>query len=122
MQTSNFRSRSGRILELARQRGFLSSRQALVLLGLIFLAPAFVAWVMHNSTEEGWKPEGTTNRGNLVHPARPLQLPADMTTYPCRITCRASGRCFISAMPTVVIPAATTYIRCARYGWLRMRI
>jgi cytochrome oxidase Cu insertion factor (SCO1/SenC/PrrC family) len=80
MQTSNFRSRSGRILELARQRGFLSSRQALVLLGLIFLAPAFVAWVMHNSTEEGWKPEGTTNRGNLVHPARPLQLSADMMT------------------------------------------
>lgn len=78
MQTSNFRSRSGRILELARQRGFLTSRQALVLLGLIFLAPTFVAWVMHNSTEEGWQPEGTTNRGNLVHPARPLQMPADM--------------------------------------------
>lgn len=78
MQTSNFRSRSGRILDLARQRGFLSSRQALVLLGLLFLAPAFVAWVMHNSTEEGWKPEGTTNHGNLVHPARPLEMPAAM--------------------------------------------
>ena len=78
MQTSNFRSRSGRILAAARQRGFLTSRQALVLLGLLFLAPTFVAWVMHHSSEEGWKPEGTTNRGNLVHPARPLQMPADM--------------------------------------------
>jgi cytochrome oxidase Cu insertion factor (SCO1/SenC/PrrC family) len=74
MQTRNFRSRSGP----ARQRGFLTSRQALVLLGLIFLAPTFVAWVMHHSSDDGWKPEGTTNRGNLVHPARPLQMPADM--------------------------------------------
>jgi cytochrome oxidase Cu insertion factor (SCO1/SenC/PrrC family) len=80
MQTSNFRSRSGQTPAVTRQRGFLSSRQALVLLGLIFLAPAFVAWVMHNSTEEGWKPQGTTNRGSLVHPARPLTLPADMAS------------------------------------------
>ena len=62
----------------SRQRGFLSSRQALVLLGLMFMAPAFVAWVMHNSSEQGWRPEGTTNRGVLVHPARPLTLPAEM--------------------------------------------
>ena len=62
-----------------KQHGFLSSRQALVLLGLMFLAPAFVAWVMHNSSEQGWRPEGTTNRGTLVHPARPLTLPVDMT-------------------------------------------
>ena len=61
-----------------RQRGFLSSRQAVVLLGLLFMTPAFVAWVMHNSSEEGWRPEGSTNRGVLVHPARPLTLPADM--------------------------------------------
>jgi cytochrome oxidase Cu insertion factor (SCO1/SenC/PrrC family) len=74
MQTSNSRSRSGP----ARQRGFLTSRQALVLLGLIFLAPTFVAWVMHHSSEEGWQPDVTTNRGNLVHPARPLEMPADM--------------------------------------------
>jgi cytochrome oxidase Cu insertion factor (SCO1/SenC/PrrC family) len=80
MQTSNYRSRSGQTPAVTRQRGFLSSRQALVLLGLIFLAPAFVAWVMHNSTEEGWKPQGTTNRGSLVHPARPLTLPADMAS------------------------------------------
>lgn len=67
-----------RVLSAGRQRGFLSSRQALVLLGLLFMTPAFVAWVMHNSGEEGWRPEGTTNSGMLVHPARPLTLPADM--------------------------------------------
>ena len=67
-----------RALTVRRQCGFLSSRQAMVALGLLFMTPAFVAWVMHNSSEEGWRPEGTTNRGVLVHPARPLTLPADM--------------------------------------------
>jgi len=67
-----------KVLSPGRQRGFLSSRQALVLLGLLFMTPAFVAWVMHNSSEEGWRPEGTTNRGLLVHPARPLTFPADL--------------------------------------------
>jgi cytochrome oxidase Cu insertion factor (SCO1/SenC/PrrC family) len=66
------------VLSAGRQRGFLSSRQAMVLLGLLFMMPAFVAWVMHNSGEEGWRPEGTTNRGMLVHPARPLTFPADL--------------------------------------------
>ena len=61
-----------------RQKGFLSSRQGLVLLLLIFLAPTFVAWVMHNSGEGGWQPEGSTNRGALVHPARPLSFPAEL--------------------------------------------
>jgi len=61
-----------------RQRGFLTSRQAFVVLGLIFLAPAFVAWVMHHGGAGGWRPEGMTNQGNLVHPARPLQLPEDL--------------------------------------------
>jgi len=61
-----------------RQKGFLSSRQGLVLLLLIFLAPTFVAWVMHHSGEGGWQPSGTTNRGTLVHPARPLSLPAEI--------------------------------------------
>ena len=61
-----------------RQRGFLSSRQAFVLLALLFMTPAFVAWVMHNSSEQGWRPDGMTNRGSLIHPARPLTLPADM--------------------------------------------
>ncbi len=70
--------RNKKVKSAHRQRGFLSSRQAMVLLGLLFMTPAFVAWVMHNSGEEGWRPEGTTNRGMLVHPARPLTLPADM--------------------------------------------
>ncbi|MGD8311545.1 MAG: hypothetical protein PVJ66_03035 [Gammaproteobacteria bacterium] len=61
-----------------RQGGFLSSRQAFVLLALIFMAPAFVAWVMHYSSEGGWRPRGTTNLGNLIHPARPLTLPEDI--------------------------------------------
>ena len=70
--------RNKKLESARRQRGFLSSRQALVLLGLLFMTPAFVAWVMHNSSEKGWRPDGTTNRGVLVHPARPLTLPAEM--------------------------------------------
>jgi cytochrome oxidase Cu insertion factor (SCO1/SenC/PrrC family) len=60
-----------------RQQGFLTSKQAFVLLVLIFLTPAFVAWVMHN-VGGGWQPEGTTNHGVLVHPARLLALPPDL--------------------------------------------
>jgi cytochrome oxidase Cu insertion factor (SCO1/SenC/PrrC family) len=62
----------------ARQRGFLSSRQALVLLALLFLTPVFVAWVMHHQSGQGWRPDGTTNNGMLVHPARPLSLPEEL--------------------------------------------
>ncbi|MGB5472692.1 MAG: hypothetical protein WBQ78_04365 [Gammaproteobacteria bacterium] len=61
-----------------RQRGFLTSRQALVVLGLIFLAPTFVAWIMHQGGDGGWRPEGMTNQGSLVHPARPLQMPVGL--------------------------------------------
>lgn len=60
-----------------RQRGFLSSKQAFVLLVLIFLTPTFVALVMHN-VGNGWQPQGTTNRGQLIHPARPLELQQDL--------------------------------------------
>ena len=60
-----------------RQRGFLSSRQAFVLLALIFLTPTFVALVMHN-TGKGWQPEGSTNHGQLVHPARTIDLPPEL--------------------------------------------
>jgi len=61
------------------QRGFVSSRQALVLLALLFLAPVFVAWFMHMGMEHGWQPGGsTTNKGVLVQPPRPLNLPADL--------------------------------------------
>ncbi len=61
-----------------RQRGFLNSKQAMVLLALIFLAPVFVAWVMHHAGEQGWRPHSTTNYGTLVQPARPLAVPADL--------------------------------------------
>ena len=71
-------SKSTALHSARRQKGFLSSRQGLVLLLLIFLAPTFVAWVMHNSGEGGWQPEGLTNRGTLVHPARPLSMPAEL--------------------------------------------
>jgi cytochrome oxidase Cu insertion factor (SCO1/SenC/PrrC family) len=62
----------------ARQGGFLTSRQAIVLLALIFLAPTFVALVMHNVSDGGWQPDETTNSGALVHPARPLSLSPDI--------------------------------------------
>ncbi|MDH3527710.1 MAG: SCO family protein [Gammaproteobacteria bacterium] len=69
-------SRAGRCAR--RQRGFLSSRQSLVLLGLLFLSPMLIAWIMHLSGQQGWRPEGTTNQGVLVQPPRPLVLPADI--------------------------------------------
>lgn len=78
MQKGKYNNDFGGFCSADRQRGFLSSRQAFVLLALIFLAPAFVAWVMHHSGKEGWRPSGMTNKGVLVHPARPLNLPADM--------------------------------------------
>ena len=61
-----------------RQRGFVNSRQALVLLALLFLMPVFVAWIMHMSAEHGWRPGGTTNKGELIQPPRPLTLPAGL--------------------------------------------
>jgi cytochrome oxidase Cu insertion factor (SCO1/SenC/PrrC family) len=78
MRKSNFVTGSGGPRVAGRQRGFLNSRQAFVLLALIFMAPAFVSWIMHHSGEEGWRPGGLTNKGVLVHPARPLDLPADI--------------------------------------------
>ena len=75
MTHSNPDRASGPVPGGHRQRGFLSSRQALVLLMLIFLAPVFVAWIMHYAGE---RPAGMTNRGTLVHPARSLSLPADV--------------------------------------------
>ncbi len=70
-----------------QQRGFVSSRQALVLLALLFLTPPLVAWLMHLSAEHGWRPSGTTNQGTLIEPPRPLSLPAglvDATGAPIR--------------------------------------
>lgn len=75
MTSSSFNNGTG---GMKRQRGFLTSKQAFVVLALIFLAPSFVAFVMHKTGDEGWRPEGTTNRGKLVHPARPLEMPASL--------------------------------------------
>ena len=60
-----------------RQRGFLSTKQAIVLLILLFLAPTFVALVVHQAPGM-LVPEGKTNKGTLVHPARPLELSEDI--------------------------------------------
>jgi cytochrome oxidase Cu insertion factor (SCO1/SenC/PrrC family) len=49
-----------------------------VLLGLLFLSPMLIAWIMHLSGQQGWRPEGTTNQGVLVQPPRLLVLPADV--------------------------------------------
>lgn len=78
MSKHDSRNGGSRVTSFFRQRGFLTSRQALVVLGLLFLAPTFVAWVMHNTSDQGWRPEGMTNHGMLVHPARPLAMPADL--------------------------------------------
>ena len=63
-----------------RQRGFVNSRQALVLLALLFLTPVFVAWLLQLSAEHGWQPGGTTNKGTLIQPPRPLSLPAGLVS------------------------------------------
>ncbi|MDH3980467.1 MAG: hypothetical protein OEU91_08155 [Gammaproteobacteria bacterium] len=78
MSKQDTRTGCSRSKSFFRQRGFLTSRQAFVVLFLIFLAPGFVAWVMHQSGEQGWRPAGMVNQGSLVHPARPLTMPADL--------------------------------------------
>jgi cytochrome oxidase Cu insertion factor (SCO1/SenC/PrrC family) len=63
-----------------RQRGFVNSRQALVLLALLFLMPVLVAYLMHMRVEHGWRPSSTTNKGTLIQPPRPLTLPPDLVS------------------------------------------
>jgi cytochrome oxidase Cu insertion factor (SCO1/SenC/PrrC family) len=63
-----------------RQRGFVNSRQALVLLALLFLMPVLVAYLMHMRAEHGWRPAGTTNKGVLIQPPLPLDLPAGLVS------------------------------------------
>jgi cytochrome oxidase Cu insertion factor (SCO1/SenC/PrrC family) len=60
------------------QRGFVNSRQALVLLALLFIMPVLVAWLMHMRAEHGWRPSATTNKGTLIQPPRPLNMPAGL--------------------------------------------
>jgi len=63
-----------------RQRGFVNSRQALVLLALLFLMPVLVAYLMHMRVEHGWRPSSTTNKGTLIQPPRKLTLPTGLVS------------------------------------------
>ena len=63
-----------------KQRGFVSSRQALVLLALLFLMPVVVAYLMHMRVEHGWRPSSTTNKGVFIQPPRPLTLPPGLVS------------------------------------------
>jgi cytochrome oxidase Cu insertion factor (SCO1/SenC/PrrC family) len=55
--------------DAARRR---SQRQLLLLAG-IFFAPLLVAFVLYYGFS-GWRPSGSTNKGDLITPARPLEL------------------------------------------------
>jgi cytochrome oxidase Cu insertion factor (SCO1/SenC/PrrC family) len=98
-----------------RQPGFLSSKQAMVLLALIFLAPVFVAWVMHHAGEQGWRPKSTTNYGTLVQPARPLTVPADLVAGD-----RALGR-YLQGLWTLVYAGDGKCAAACKQELYRMR-
>ncbi len=78
MKASGGDLHGARLQTRSRQRGAISSRQALILVGLLFLAPVIVAWLMFVSAEHGWRASGTTNHGTLIAPPRPLSLPAGL--------------------------------------------
>jgi cytochrome oxidase Cu insertion factor (SCO1/SenC/PrrC family) len=80
MKQANLKIYSGAGPDYRRQRGFVNSRQALVLLALLFLMPVLVAYLMHMRVEHGWRPSSTTNKGTLIQPPRPLTLPADLVS------------------------------------------
>ncbi len=97
-----------------RQRGFLSSKQALVLLALIFLTPTFVALVMHN-VGEGWQPQGSTNHGQLINPARPLELSPDLAYGDTTLNDYLRGKW------TLVYLASTECGEACRHNLYKMR-
>ena len=80
MKQANLKIYSGAGPDCRRQRGFVNSRQALVLLALLFLMPVLVSYLMHLRAEYGWRPAGTTNKGSLIQPPLPLTLPADLVS------------------------------------------
>ena len=47
------------------------SRRTLLLIMALFLVPIMIAWYM-NFGMDGWRPAATSNQGDLVQPARPL--------------------------------------------------
>ena len=106
-----------------RQRGFVNSRQALVLLALLFLTPVFVAWFMHMNAEQGWRPGGTTNKGMLIQPPRPLSLPEGLV----RVTGEPLNPGFLGGKWTLVyIDAATCGAACREkldaMRWVRIAL
>jgi cytochrome oxidase Cu insertion factor (SCO1/SenC/PrrC family) len=80
MKQANLKIYSGAGPDYRRQRGFVNSRQALVLLALLFLMPVLVAYLMHMRVEHGWRPSSTTNKGTLIQPPRKLTLPAGLVS------------------------------------------
>lgn len=46
-------------------------RKQLLLLVAVFFAPLAVAFLLYYGVD-GWRPTGSTNHGELIHPARPL--------------------------------------------------
>jgi len=71
------RSRGGRPARQA-QLGAVTGRTALILIALLFLAPAVTAWLVHKAAEHGWWTGSTTNKGTLIQPPRTLTLPAEL--------------------------------------------
>jgi hypothetical protein len=86
-----------------RNSGIAGGRWTLLLIFVLFLLPVVVAWVM-NFGSGGWKPERTTNYGQLVTPARPLpavalaepggdHLPGDFLKQKWTLVYLHSGSC-----------------------------
>jgi hypothetical protein len=86
-----------------RNSGIAGGRWTLLLIFVLFLLPVVVAWVM-NFGSGGWKPERTTNYGQLVAPARPLpavalaepggdHLPGDFLKQKWTLVYLHSGSC-----------------------------
>jgi cytochrome oxidase Cu insertion factor (SCO1/SenC/PrrC family) len=80
MKQANLKIYSGAGPDCRRQRGFVNSRQALVLLALLFLMPVLVSYLMHLRAEHGWRPASTTNKGSLIQPPLPLTLPTGLVS------------------------------------------
>ena len=86
-----------------RKPGIAGGRWTLLVIFVLFLLPVVAAWIM-NFGSGGWKPERTTNYGQLVAPARPLpavalaepggdHLPGDFLKQKWTLVYLHSGSC-----------------------------